>query len=316
MSTLRHRIAGLPGVPAARRALGVAPPRRPRPADYHRPIREPADSCSVIRDVLRRGEPALIARMGGFELECLMHHRRARRRLPRRPYPEHTVRVMGTNAGYFPVSDETLDAFVPVYLDAISAVDVMGVWFNIGEELVVRKVCPRAELVPLWCIEPYYHELPWSCELEGRRVLVVHPMTESITAQYARRELLFPESPDVLPPFELLLLPAVQSAAGEQPPFRDWFAALASMKAAMDELDYEVCIIGAGAYGLPLAAHAKRRGRVAVHMGGATQILFGIKGRRWDEHAEISRLYNDAWVRPRPCEVPRDAAAVEGGCYW
>jgi glycine/D-amino acid oxidase-like deaminating enzyme len=84
----------------------------------------------------------------------------------------------------------------------------------------------------------------------------------------------------------------------------------------MDAVDYDVCIIGAGSYGLPLAAHAKRRGKIAVHMGGATQILFGIKGRRWDGHAEISQLYNDAWVRPKTTEVPRAACDVEGGCYW
>jgi hypothetical protein len=84
----------------------------------------------------------------------------------------------------------------------------------------------------------------------------------------------------------------------------------------MDAVDYDVCIIGAGAYGLPLGAHAKLRGKVAIHMGGATQILFGIKGRRWDHHEVIGRLYRDSWVRPRPSEIPRAAGSVEDGCYW
>ena len=65
-----------------------------------------------------------------------------------------------------------------------------------------------------------------------------------------------------------------------------------------------------------LAAHAKQSGKLAIHMGGATQILFGIKGRRWDDHDVISRLYNDSWVRPQPREVPARAMTVEGGCYW
>lgn len=38
----------------------------------------------------------------------------------------------------------------------------------------------------------------------------------------------------------------------------------------------------------------------AVHIGGALQLLFGIKGRRWDR--EFSSIYNDAWVRPEENE--------------
>lgn len=52
----------------------------------------------------------------------------------------------------------------------------------------------------------------------------------------------------------------------------------------------------------------------AVHIGGALQLLFGIKGRRWDR--EFSSIYNDAWVRPEENEKPRNANSVEGGCYW
>lgn len=72
----------------------------------------------------------------------------------------------------------------------------------------------------------------------------------------------------------------------------------------MDACDYEVAIIGAGAYGLPLAAHARDTGHVAIQMSGATQLLFGIKGRRWDTHPQISKLYNPAWVRPAPPNSP------------
>ena len=57
-------------------------------------------------------------------------------------------------------------------------------------------------------------------------------------------------------------------------------------------------------------------GHVAIQMSGATQLLFGIKGRRWDTHPQISKLYNPAWVRPAPAEQPANKQAVEGGSYW
>ena len=78
--------------------------------------------------------------------------------------------------------------------------------------------------------------------------------------------------------------------------------------------DFDICLLGCGAYGFPLAAHVKRLGKKAVHIGGALQLLFGIKGRRWDR--EFSSIYNDAWVRPEENEKPRNANSVEGGCYW
>ena len=85
-------------------------------------------------------------------------------------------------------------------------------------------------------------------------------------------------------------------------------------KAEIEKHDFDICLLGCGAYGFPLAAHVKRLGKKAVHIGGALQLLFGIKGRRWDR--EFSSIYNDAWVRPEENEKPRNANSVEGGCYW
>ena len=114
----------------------------------------------------------------------------------------------------------------------------------------------------------------------------------------------------------LTVIPAVQGLAGQKTGYDTWFDALAAMEKQMDACDYEVAIIGAGAYGLPLAAHARDTGHVAIQMSGATQLLFGIKGRRWDTHPQISKLYNPAWVRPAPAEQPANKQAVEGGSYW
>ena len=112
------------------------------------------------------------------------------------------------------------------------------------------------------------------------------------------------------------MVQAVQGLAGQQTGYASWFDALAAMQAEMDAADYEVAIIGAGAYGLPLAAHARDTGHTAIQMSGATQLLFGIRGKRWDDHPVISKLYNDAWVRPAPEEGISHRETVEGGSYW
>lgn len=77
------------------------------------------------------------------------------------------------------------------------------------------------------------------------------------------------------------MIRAVQSLGGNSQ-FKDWFEALEYMKTEIDKVDYDICLIGAGAYGFPLAAHVKRQGKQGVHLGGALQLLFGIKGKRWE----------------------------------
>ena len=99
------------------------------------------------------------------------------------------------------------------------------------------------------------------------------------------------------------------------PEHTDWLSALESLKDQIDLHEYDILIAGAGAWGLPLAVYAKRSGKIGYHLGGPTQILFGIKGRRWDAN-RVSEYYNEHWVRPLESETPKDNTLVEGGCYW
>lgn len=67
---------------------------------------------------------------------------------------------------------------------------------------------------------------------------------------------------------------------------------------------------------MPLAGRLKELGLPCVVLGGAIQVLFGIKGNRWANHSVISKFWNDAWVWPSEEETPRGAAKIERGCYW
>lgn len=88
------------------------------------------------------------------------------------------------------------------------------------------------------------------------------------------------------------------------------------MKKEVDKEDYDVCLIGCGAYGFPLAAYVKRTGKQAVHLGGALQLLFGIRGKRWDNMEDYKYLVNRCWTRPKEDETPQVKDNVENGCYW
>lgn len=145
---------------------------------------------------------------------------------------------------------------------------------------------------------------------------MIHPFEDSIREQYKKREKLF-KNPYVLPEFELITMKPVQGLADspEKLQYRDWFEALNSMTEKIKNFDFDVALIGAGAYGIFLANFCRNIGRKGVHMGGVTQLLFGIKGFRWDSVLQDS-VYNEYWVRPGENEKPKGAEKVEGACYW
>ena len=75
-----------------------------------------------------------------------------------------------------------------------------------------------------------------------------------------------------------------------------------------------VALLGCGAYGVPLASHAKTRNMSAVYVGGLLPALFGIAGKRHRE--TFASSLNEAWISPLPEETPAGNERVEGGAYW
>ena len=95
-------------------------------------------------------------------------------------------------------------------------------------------------------------------------MLVVHPFRRTILAQYEKRTQLFPGK-DVLPELaSLTVIQAVQGLGGQDTGYADWFDALTEMERRMDAADYDVAIVGAGAYSLPLAVSKVVSAKVAL----------------------------------------------------
>jgi len=226
-----------------------------------------------------------------------------------------TYRLIGNNAGFFPVDREHLTQFYNLYRQDTKEIDVLVSWRV--EEVLVRDWMQGKQQIQKQTLDCFYkQEEPWTKVLEGKRILVVHPFAETITNQYKKRALLF-RNPWVLPDFaSLSVVKAVQSIAGNPVEFKTWFEALDEMKRRIDMQTYDIALIGCGAYGLPLAAHVKRMGRKAVHMGGILQFLFGIKGKRYIDNSDTARFINEHFVFPIETERPLRATEVEGGCYW
>jgi hypothetical protein len=262
------------------------------------------------------GKPAAVGRFGASELGGMVHylaHGGPHGHCP--SWGRHRT-MLYRNAGVYPPDPEILSRFCQVSLDALGQLDVLGVWFRSGENSVRKRFAPQAKLMELTALEPYYHSRPWSRQLAAKRVLVVSPFAETIKAQYRRREQVWRTKPDVLPEFHLRTVRVPLSAALIEPEYPDWFAALHAIQRQMAAEPFNVAIIGAGAWSLLLTTYAKSLGAWAIHLGGPTQILFGIKGRRWETSHELLPYFNEAWTRPSESETPRTVRQIENGCYW
>ena len=292
-------------------------------------ITDPNIASKMIYNLLESDNPCMIARFGAFEPATIANYCSiTEKKHSALKYIKgekeawwwnyRLIHFLNNNAGFFPANPENVERFCKLMLEDAKQVDLLGSWLQDEEQISSIQNKPK---VWLDFLIPFLSTNPWSRVLEGKNVLIIHPFAESIISQYKKRHLLFKDS-RVLPTFNnIYVIKAVQSLGGINSSFKDWFEALTYMQAEMDKIEYDICLIGCGAYGFPLAAHAKRRGKKAVHLGGALQLLFGIRGKRWEnpnlnENYNIASYMNESWTRPREEEKPHLADNVEGGCYW
>lgn len=270
----------------------------------------------IISKIIKDDKPAIVSRLGASELKTVNNYL-VNRASSYGKFNESILNELYTHSGVYPISEEVAVRFSKLYINAIRNIDVIGVWNNIGENQLLEFLTPNVELADLSHLEPFFikENAPWTKWLTGKKILVIHPFKKTIEKQYAIRKKLF-DNQELLPDFDLITIEAIQSLSGNSR-FNNWFSALAFMKTEIDKLDFDIAIIGAGAYGLPLADYVKQKSKIAIHLGGATQLMFGIKGKRWMDIASHKALMNEYWTFPDKSEKPEHAHKVDGvGAYW
>lgn len=268
------------------------------------------DACDYIISCLNSSKPIMVARFGAVEIKAVLYGI-----LPPpicKILRKYCKGHLHNNAGFFPLNDTSIKKFARIMLEDMKEVDILGSWRP--EEIFFQKRLKHSYRCSIETLTPQVNLAnPWSMALANKKVLIIHPFAKSIENQYKfQRDKLF-DNKNVLPDFQSLeIIQAVQTIAYNTAGFKSWFEALEYMKQEIAKKDFDIALIGCGAYGFPLAAYIKRMGKKAVHIGGSLQLYFGIKGKRWDN----SNLYNEYWISPSAEERPQNLSKVEEGCYW
>jgi hypothetical protein len=285
--------------------------------NYYKGIRilEPFESQELIAEAINRDSPLMIGRMGSGEVSCINQYLRQKYHISK-DYTNNMYRTMINNVGCFPTKREVLDTFAKVYLDSIPHVDISGI-FSYGdiEGYLLNHLAHKKVYTRLISLDPLVNNNPWTKALENKKVLVIYPLSETIKVQYEKRHLIHKDN-NILPEFKKLsTMKTIQSLGGNDD-FKDWNHALQFMYNEIPKYDFDIALIGAGGYGYPLAAFVKKMGKKAIHLGGITQMMFGIKGKRWVEDTKYKDCFNEHWVYPLESDRPENFKKVENGCYW
>jgi len=274
-------------------------------------------SKGSFEKTIRSGQPFVAGKIGTAELLALEFHDR-RIRIPCLGLGwRRSARRLATNAGFFPLSKRAFVRWNVIMRKAISQMDFICAWqgdefLKTYESRLIASLNPKATIVGLESVG--MSMLP---EIASSRWLVISPFVDSMRAQLPRLGEVHHNSArqgidwkKISKNCRFLRCPLHWHLAAS--PFSSWKEGLDRLAEAAAVEDFDVALIGAGAWSLPLAARIKQTGRSAIHTGGETQLIFGIRGKRWDDY----NFYNSAWISPSPEETPQANQKIDDGCYW
>ena len=309
-------------------------PFKKRIPNFHNElIDDPEYVSKIIKEKISENKPLFIGRMGSAELYIIENYFGIKKYkksilnfiLDKQPewfWHPKKVREFNHNAGFFPIDKKLIEKYCELTLKDHNYSDMLGftnTTFNTAKKYLEYFNPNGVTMCRQHNFEPYYATTPWTEILKDKKVLVVNPFEEAIKSQFKKRDKLF-ENNKLLPNFELKTIKSIVSLAGEKTNFKNWFEALDHMKDQINNTDFDIALVGCGAYGFNLAAHCKKIGKIGIHLGGVLQILFGIYGNRYLNPNQSNGIYlklkNQHWVRPNVNDRPIKYKEVEGGSYW
>jgi hypothetical protein len=278
-----------------------------------------AEIKAAISNALLLEEGCLIGRNGQIELGLIINAYA----------PESSMmKMLETNAGIFP-SSYLFDKWKHDTIQATRAADVLVTgWYEPLRQLegeFLKKLAITAKQIPLRSLEPYYvsEEEQWTHLLDGHDVAVVSSFTYSAQEQLKKNPSDIWGQRGVIPKhvkwhwIQTGHPKIIAQGRNEWPAnVNNWKEAVNYIVCEVVETGARIALIGCGGLSMPIAKMLKERGIIAIVLGGAIQVLFGIKGKRWETHSVISKFWNESWVWPHINETPGAASTIEGGCYW
>lgn len=273
------------------------------------------DGNNFIRHHLKQEIAFAAGKIGITELNLLYCYYGLIHGYPLIPHLKHEVENI---AGLFPYTEKTVIQFAEKLLSLLPTIDLIPIWNTVipeFEKYIFNKYAPSSYKTKLEHLEPYFSDKPWTAYLEGKTVLVFSPFADSIKTNYPNLNKIW--NGKITNNFELKVYKYPFAL-----PISDNCSYNTSEEVYEHYLNilhnetFDVGIFGTGYTSLLYTLEAKKMNKCAIHLGGSTQIFFGIKGQRWKEIPRFANIFNEYWTESFDHERPKQLNLVEGGCYW
>lgn len=289
-----------------------------------KPIKSILESNQSIINLIESNKPFSIVRLG-YETNLIVN------KLQNKGYmPKYFDDRMCTFAGIYSKKKDiqVLKDFATKHIESIKNSDCLASFtINFNNLRNLQKFFansfPHIDLIHSRSIEPFYiresNEIPWSRYLKGKKVLIINPFVESFKSQMKNGFKLYDDCNIFEDDQEFIYYKSYQTCVGNHI-HEDWNETLDVMCNDIKDLDFDVALLGCGSYGLPMCNYIKTKlHKSAIYIGGGLQLLFGVKGERWNTHEVISKIINNCkceFIRPSQEETIPNAKKIENGCYW
>jgi len=294
----------------------LSPKVKPNSAFYYKPLIQKSEALNLLNGS-KNG--CAFAKIGTTELQALENiERKMTFGIPSLSWKKASQRLF-LESGVFPKTRKQFDEFIEIYQKSIAGLDGITLWqedpfLSAFEHEIAAKHCPLAlklQSTVFWpfSVLPFLSDLKW---------LVVSPFVRSMQKQLPNMKNIFKKFSwadsieGIQRSCQFVRCPLFSYM--EPSPFQTWSQGLEKLLEQILVHEFDLAIVGAGAWSLPLVTEIKNAGRKAMHFGGATQLFFGIRGKRWDHY--IYDHLNEYWIRPLPGDTPKGHKVKEDGCYW
>ena len=279
---------------------------------------------TALEQALKSEDGYLIGRNGQLELSLMIGDSSIQEL-----FSHLVLKRLELHAGIFPMPNESL--FLKWRTESIEATKAANLlvsgWYKPliqAETAALVRWQTTAKHIPLRSLEPYYEapEKQWTRLLQCHDVAVVTSFTKTASEQVKNSKAIWGDHGVLYDTIRWHWVqtghpPSVAKGTNEWPShIATWQDASEYIVGEVVKTGARIVLIGCGGLSMPIARMLSLRGHIVIVMGGAIQVLFGIKGYRWESHTTISKFWNDAWVWPSEEETPAGSSLIEGGCYW
>jgi hypothetical protein len=287
------------------------------------PILSLFESNKIIESMIDANKPFSISRIGDSISTLALAHLYKKQVHPR------VFVTMATHDGIYHSTKEQVNIFAKCYNIAVLYSDAMacfdGLYADRQNEYLRLNPKPSLHfevLEPYYCIEKGI--VPWTHKLVGKKILIISPFVDTFKKQVDKGFHFYgSDAPDNKRMFhkeqQFVYYKSYNTLAGNNI-HSSWHETFNIMCDDIKQLDFDIALLSCGGYGMPLCNFIKLSlNKSAVYMGGSLQLLFGVNGKRWENHEPIktvSSLQGNQWTWPSSSETIPNNSLIEQGCYW